>query len=416
MRVLRKFAAVRVVVCLAASVAALVAVFGGSASGSNRHSSSAPITIGASLSLSGDFSADGQAYQKGYELWAADQNKAGGLLGHQIKLDIVSDASNPAQVTSNYEKLIGSDKDPLVFAPYSSLLTVPAARVAQRYGYAMVGGADGAPTVFQSGLTNVFDVSVPVKDNLVTFAQWVASLPKSKRPKTAAYVTVNDPFTEPQLPVAQKILQAAGVKTVLNKVMPAEVTDYTSIAGQVANSKADIVVLGSVDVPTVSAFVQVFIQQHYNPKAFIATAGPDQGAQFVSAVGKGNENGIFVPNGWYPGFTKSDSRKMVSEYVKKYGGSVSGVNADIAEAYSVGQIMAQAVKATHGFDQTKILKYLKSGVTLNSVQGPVKFDKFGENLAQKTQTFQWQNGKLLQVIPTGIAGSVAPQYPKPAWN
>ena len=287
MRVLRRFAAIRVVGCVAASIAVLVAVFGGSASGTNRHSSSsAPITIGASLSLSGDFSADGQAYQKGYELWAADQNKAGGLLGHPIKLDIVSDASNPAQVMTNYEKLIGSDKDPLVFAPYSSLLTVPAARVAQRYGYAMVGGADGAPTVFQSGLTNVFDVSVPVKDNLVTFANWVAALPKSKRPKTAAYVTVNDPFTQPQLPVAQKILQAAGVKTVLNKVMPEEVTDYTAIAGQVASSKADVVLLGSVDVPTVSAFVQVFIQQHYNPKAFIATAGPDQGAQFVSAVGE----------------------------------------------------------------------------------------------------------------------------------
>jgi branched-chain amino acid transport system substrate-binding protein len=410
------FAAKRAVVCLAASIAVLVAVLGGTASGRNSHSSSSSITIGASLSLSGDFSTDGQAYQKGYELWAADQNKAGGLLGHQIKLDIISDASNPAQVTTNYEKLIGSDKDQLVFAPYSSLLTVPAARVAQRYSYAMVGGADGAPTVFQAGLKNVFDVSVPVKDNLVTFATWVASLPKSKRPKTAAYVTVNDPFTQPQLPVAQKILKAAGVKTVLSKVMPEEVTDYTAIAGQVAIAKPDIVLLGSVDVPTVSAFVHVFIQQHYNPKAFIATAGPDQGAQFVKAVGTGNEDGIFVPNGWYPGFKKADSQKMVHEYLKKYGGTASGVNADIAEAYSVGQVLTQAVKATHGFNQTKIVAYLKSGVTLNSVQGPVRFDKYGENLAQKTQTFQWQNGKLVQVIPTGIAGSVAPQYPKPAWK
>ena len=41
-----------------------------------------PVTIGASLSLSGDFSADGQAFQRGYELWAADQNRKGGLLGH----------------------------------------------------------------------------------------------------------------------------------------------------------------------------------------------------------------------------------------------------------------------------------------------------------------------------------------------
>lgn len=388
-----------------------------SAGAHNRaRAASSPITIGASLSLSGDFSADGQAFARGYQLWAADQNKAGGLLGHPIKMQIISDASNPAQVVTNYEKLIGSDRDPLVFAPFSTLLTLPAARVAARYGYAMVGGANGGPAIFSSGLKNVFDVSIPVKNNLVTFAQWVAALPKSKRPKTAAYVTVNDPFTQPQLPVAQAILKKAGVKTVLNKVFPAEVTDYNSIASQVASAKPDLVILGSVDVPTVSAFTQVFIQQHYNPKAFIATAGPDQGAQFVKAVGAGNENGIFVPNGWYPGFKKSDSQKMVKEYVAKYGGNASGVNADVAEAYSVGQVLTQAVKATHGFNQQKIIKYLKSGVTLNSVQGPVKFDKLGENLAQKTLTFQWQSGKLVQVIPTSTAGSVAPLYPKPAWS
>ena len=196
-------------------------------------------------------------------------------------------------------------------------------------------------------------MSIPVKNNLVTFADWIASLPASKRPKTAAYVTVNDPFTQPQLPVAQKILKKAGVKTVLNKVFPAEVTDYTAIASQVASAKPDLVVLGSVDVPTVSAFMHVFIQQHYNPKAFIATAGPDQGAQFVKAVGTGNENGIFVPNGWYPGFKKADSQQMVKEYVAKYGGTATDVNADVAEAYSVGQVLTQAVKATHGFDQAE---------------------------------------------------------------
>ncbi|MHB1570071.1 MAG: ABC transporter substrate-binding protein, partial [Solirubrobacteraceae bacterium] len=167
---------------------------------------------------------------------------------------------------------------------------------------------------------------------------------------------------------------------------------------------------------TVSAFVHVFIQQHYNPKAFIATAGPDQGAAFVKAVGTGNENGIFVPNGWYGGFKKADSQKMVQEYIAKYGGTPSGVNADVAEAYSVGQVLTQAVQATHGFDQAKIIAYLKSGVTLNSVQGPVKFDSLGENTAQKTLTFQWQNGNLVQSLPTSTPGSSPPIYPKPAWK
>jgi branched-chain amino acid transport system substrate-binding protein len=391
---------------------------GGSSSGSGGGSGggSKPVTIGASLSLSGDFAADGQAFQRGYQLWAADQNAKGGLLGHKVKLDIISDSSSASQVVSNYQKLIGSNKDGLVFGPFSTLLTVPSARVAARYGYAFVEGAGAGPAVFGQGLKNVFSVQIPIKNDLQNFAQWIASLPSAQRPKTAAYATVNDPFTQPQIPIAQKILQAAGVKTVLSKVFPAEVTDYTPIADQVASTHADLVILGSVDVPTVSAFTHAFVQQHFDPKGFLATAGPDQGAQFVKAVGTGNENGIFVPGPWFGGVQKADSLAMVKEYIAKYGGSPSDVNADVAEAYAVGQVLTQAVQATKSLSNQKIIAYLHSGATMDSVLGPVKFDSLGENTAGKTLTFQWQKQKLVQALPAGAPGVHPPVYPKPAWT
>jgi branched-chain amino acid transport system substrate-binding protein len=401
------------------AVAALVAACGGSSSGgssSTGGSNAKPITIGTSLSLSGDFAADGQAFERGYTLWASDVNAKGGLLGHKVKLQVISDSSRPDQVVSNYQKLIGSNHDELVFGPFSTLLTVPSSKIANRYGYAFVEGAGGGPAVFATGLKNVFDVSIPVKDNLVAFAQYIAALPPGQRPKTAAYPTVNEQFTQPQIPVARKILEAAGVRTVYSKVFPAEVTDFTPIAGQVVSAHPDIVVLGSVDVPTVSSFVHAFVQQHFNPKAFIATAGPDQGAAFVKAVGQGNQNGIFVPNGWFGGFRKADSQKLVKEYIGKYGGTPSDINADVAEAYAVGQTMAQAVAATHSLDNKKIIAYLHSGATLDSVQGPVKFDPLGENTAQKTLTFQWQNGALVQTLPAGQPGVRPPVFPKPPWG
>jgi branched-chain amino acid transport system substrate-binding protein len=400
----------------AVGVAAAIAACGSSSNGGSGGSGSGPVTIGTSLSLSGDFAADGQAFQRGYQLWAADQNAKGGLLGRKVKLDVLSDASSPAQVVTNYQKIIGSNHDNLVFGPFSSLLTVPSARVAARYGYAFVEGAGAGPAVFGTGLHNVFSVQIPVIDSLVSFADWVAALPASQRPKTAALVTVNDPFTQPQLPVAQKILEAAGVKTVLNKVFPAEVTDYTAIAGQVASAKPDLTILGSVDVPTVSAFTHVFQQQHYNPKLFIATAGPDQGAQFVKAVGTGNENGIFVPGLWFGGFKKADSQQMVKEYVAKYGGTPSDVNADVAEAYAVGQVMAQAVAATHSLDNAKLISYLHSGATFDTVMRPAKFNSLGENTIGKSLIFQWQNGNFVQTLPASTAGSVPPVNPKPAWG
>src|SRR5205814_8535693 len=124
-----------------------------------------------------------------------------------------------------------------------------------------------------------------------------------------------------QNPQDESSVKGAGVETVYNEGFPWEGADCGPIAGEVGCTRAEAMVLGSVDVPTVSAFVHSFIQQHYNPKAFIATAGPDQGATFVKAIGKGNENGIFVPNGWYPGFQKADSQQLVKEYIAKYGGT-----------------------------------------------------------------------------------------------
>ena len=106
-----------------------------------------PVTIGISLSLSGDFSADGNAFKQGYQLWADSVNKSAGLLGHLVKLDIVSDASSPTQVVTNCQKLISLDHVNLTFGPFSSLLSLPAAKAVARYGYAMVEGAGGAPVL-----------------------------------------------------------------------------------------------------------------------------------------------------------------------------------------------------------------------------------------------------------------------------
>src|SRR5665647_418013 len=54
-----------------------------------------PITIGISVSLSGDFSGDGLATEQGYKVWASVQNSHGGILGRKIQLKFLSDASSP---------------------------------------------------------------------------------------------------------------------------------------------------------------------------------------------------------------------------------------------------------------------------------------------------------------------------------
>ncbi|HJZ00478.1 MAG TPA: amino acid ABC transporter substrate-binding protein, partial [Streptosporangiaceae bacterium] len=378
----------------------------------------------ASLSLSppdGAFTADGLAFYKGYQLWAKDVNAHGGLLGRKVVLKILNDQSLPNLVVTNYQTLFGKDHVDLAFGPFSSLLTAPASAVAATYGMAFVEGAGGAPSVFDTPANqadhNVFDVSLPVADEMVPFVKWIESLPAGERPKTAAYPMAQDPFADPPVQLAEELLTNLGVKAIYTNIFPEDPTQYKAPAQQVAQSGAQIVVLGSTDVPTVQAFMQAFEQAHYTPKMFIAASGPDQGSAFTSAVGTGNADGMMVPNGWYPGYPNQASQQMVREYVAQYGGSPSGVNADVAEAYSVGQVMAQAVTATGGTDNAKIIAYLHSGVELNSVQGTVKFDALGENGAAAAFVFQWQKGNFDEVLtPAGTTGSVPILATKPPWS
>jgi branched-chain amino acid transport system substrate-binding protein len=409
-------------VVLGVSVLAAACTSASNSSGTttSTDSSTGPITIGASLSETGQFQADGLAFKAGYQIWVNDVNSHGGLLGRQVKLTILNDNSSPNQVVTNYQTLFGKDHVDLAFGPFSSLLSAPASAVAASYGMAFVEGAGGAPSVFDTPSNqadqNTFDVSLPIADEMVPFVNWVLNtLPTADRPKTAAYPMAQDPFADPPVQLAQTLLSNAGIRTVYSNIFP-EDGQYKSPAQQVAAADAQLVVLGSTDVPTVQQFMQAFEQAHYTPKFFIAAAGPDQGQAFTSAVGTGNANGMMVPDGWYPGYDNPTSEQLVDEYVKQYGGPKSGVNSDVAEAYSVGQVLAQAVDATHGTDNAKIIAYLHSGVTLSSVQGPVRFDALGENGAAAAFVFQWQNGQFVQVLPTPGAGSSGLLWPKPAWT
>src|SRR5262250_3939556 len=401
-----------------AAAMALAACSGSSTSSGGNSASKSPILIGTSLSLTGDFSVDGQAFERGYNLWVQNINKSGGLLGHKVTLKVLNDNSDPATVATNYTQLISTDHAAFVFGPFSTLLTASAAPVAARNHYAFIEGAGGGPLVFSLKLPNLFAVSPVIADQLVPFAEWVASLPSSERPKTAAYPMVDDPFAVPMVQNAQAILQNAGIKTVYAKIFPAENPAYKAGADQMAAMKPDMVVVGSPDVPGVQAIMQALMTQHFTPKILAASAGPDQGAAFLSAIGGSkNATGTMVPNGWYPGFNNPLSQQFVKDYIAKYGGTPADINPDAAEAYSVGETLAAAVNATKSLSNPKVISYLHSGATVQTVQGPAKFNAIGENTVAAHLIFQWQHGaKFVQVLPTSAQGSVAVVNPKPAWG
>jgi len=397
---------------VAALALAIAAAACGPASSNGAGDSSGPITVGVSLPLSGDFSGDGLATKEGYQIWAAYQNAHGGILGRKIQLEILSDGSSPTQVVTNYQKLINLNHVDFVLGPFSTLLTAPAAAAANRYGYAMVEAIGDGPAVFTQGLHNVFDVSASSKFQLITFAKWLAA---TQKPQPVAYATMTDPFLQPELDGSRAYLTSHGFTTAVYKTYPENATDFTPEASAIAASGAQIVVLGSMATDGY-AFIQSFIQDHFSPKVLIEATGPDQGTDFIKAVGANNTEGIMVPNTWFPGSTYYQNDQMVHLYLSLFGGAPSDISADVAEAFSAGQVLTQAVDHTRSTSNRALMSYLHSGVSFQTVQGPAVFAADGENSDATPYVFQWQKGVLVDVLPTGISHAVPIEPSKAPWG
>ncbi len=373
----------------------------------------APLKIGISLSLTGDFADPGKAAQRGYELWADEVNKAGGILGRQVELKIVNDASSPDQVVTNYQNLITQDKVDIVFGPFSSLLTIPSARVAKRFGYAFIEPAGGGPKVFDQHLDNLFFVQpAPVVKGGDIFAKYILSLPKDQRPKTAAYAKLDDPFAAPIADYVKKEFEAAGIKTVYDETYPAESADLTPIVAGYAAKNPDVVVGGT---QSLDAFAQVkaMIQLKFNPKWLFLSNGANSPTEFPDKVGANNVAGVFSSGDWYPASPAPGSKEFIAAYVAKYGGDASGIDSTSAEAFSCGLLLEQVAKKTGKVDNATIIKTLHKG-TWPTLEGDLSWDKYGAPQGEYLLV-QWIDGKLTTVFPADKAQH-APVAPKPAWG
>ena len=136
------------------------------------------------------------------------------------------------------------------------------------------------------------------------------------------------------------------------------------------NSHADIVLLGTLGLQDCAAFLKTFEQQHYNPKLIIAAAGPDQGQGFVQAVGAKNTEGLLVPNdGWWPQSTAYQNAEFVPFIEQQLKIGAADISSDQVQAFSVGQVLEQALAKTKSLDNQKLINELQTD-TYQTLQGP----------------------------------------------
>jgi branched-chain amino acid transport system substrate-binding protein len=362
-----------------------------------------------SLPMTGPVADVSKSGLQGYQLWSSQLNAAGGLLGHQLKLDVLDDGFDPNQTATDYTRLISQDKVNLLLGTFSSLLNAPASAIAARQGMLYVEPSGGAATLFTRGFTNLFfaqpgtTTSEPDR-----FVAWIASLPASQRPATAAYVTQDDPSAAPAVAVFKTRLQALGIKTVYDQTYEPSTTNFDAIASSVAHARPQLVIQGAV-ADDGAAFVRSLEKLNFSPRMLFQTNAPSDSA-YPAAIGRANAQGVFTAEAWSPQATYPGNAAFVAAYTKKFG---SPPTEDAANSYTAGQVLAAAIRAVGRVDQKALAAWLHTH-TVSTIVGPLKWNSAGDPEGSLLLA-QWQGGKLQIVAPKAAATTSHIVTVKPAW-
>ena len=407
MRRMRRGMALPAIVLAVALVAAACSSGGGGGGDPSK-----PLVIGASLPLSGDFAQPGEASRRGYQIWQDMVNANGGLLGRQVELKIVDDASDQNTVVSDYNRLINQNKVDLLLGTFSSLLNIPASAVAEKAGKTYICPSCGSPAMFNRKFKHIFFAQPAVASHQGDlFAQYIAGLPDEQRPKTAAYPTQDDPFARPVVESVQRQLETIGIRTVYSKVYPAETNNFDTMAGEIKDKRPDLIVQGAVFEDGVG-LIKSLKNADYTPKVMFQTSAPSNGDQYIKAVGgPGPANGVFYAVSWSPDTNYPLNQQFVQQYQAKFGGAPEE---DAADAFAAGEVLQAAVEAVGSLDQDRVSEWLHNNKA-QTILGPLSWDETGAP-QQAFILAQWQGNLSKVVLPREVANTDTIIFPKTNWQ
>ncbi|WP_082590347.1 amino acid ABC transporter substrate-binding protein [Agromyces sp. Soil535] len=391
---------------------AAAAVLAGCTAGASGNESDTddPIRIGASLPLTGPVADRSGPGYNGYELWAEQVNESGGLLGRPVELVVLDDGFDQDQVVSNYTRLISQDRVDLLLGTFSSALNLPASAVAERNGMVYVEPSGGAQEIFEQGFTRLFFAQPGTSETLPDrFLEWVESLPEDERPATAAFLTQTDPNTEPAVQGIQDGLEALGVETVYDDSYPVEQTSFDAVADAIGRAAPQVLIHGAVAEDGAS-LVQALQRVGFTPEVLFQTNAPTDTVNYPDSIGAENTEGIFTPVSWTPSAQFPGSQEFVEAYETKYG---TTPNDDASSSFAAAQILQTAVEAVGEIDQDGIAEWLHAN-TVETIAGPMSWDERGVPQGSLSLA-QWQDGRLVIVLPEDAAETSSVVYPKPAW-
>src|SRR6185295_9867761 len=127
----------------------LVLAVAASAHAQGKPAQGKSVLVGTVVSKSGVNADLAAGYAKGIQLWEAQVNAAGGLLGRPVEVKMLDDGSDAVRAGALYRQLIREAGADALIGPYGSAATKVASGEAERERKVMVNGAGPAQVVHE---------------------------------------------------------------------------------------------------------------------------------------------------------------------------------------------------------------------------------------------------------------------------
>lgn len=361
---------------LVASAAVLAVTFAGAAA-------QAQVRIATVGPMTGSNASFGAQMKAGAEQAVADLNKAGGVNGQQVVLEIGDDACDPKQAVSVANQM-ASRKVVFVAGHFCSSSSIPASKVYTEEGVLQISPASTNPRLTDEGAWNVFRTCGRDDQQGTVAGNYLAKEFKSDK---IAILHDNSAYGKGLADETKKTLNADGVTEAMYAAYTPGERDYSAIVSRMKQAGIDVIYIGGYHTET-----GLIARQAQEQGMKVTIVGGDALAtnEFWQIAGPAGENTMMT-------FPSDPQRRptaaaVVAEFKAK------GINPEgyTLYTYAAIQVWAEAAKKAGTTDAKKVADVLHGG-TWSSVLGDITFDKKGDVTKSDYVFYVWKNGKYAEM-------------------
>ena len=361
------------------------------------------IKFGAPLPLTGPLAPEAIKQQQGYDLWAEQANKAGGISvgGKKYKVEIVyaDYQSNTPRAVQTTEQMITQNNVNFLFGPFGSGAAKAGSSVSEKYKVPTIAATASSSQVYDQGYKYLFGTFTP-NDTLTTP---LTQMVKAKAPdvKKVAILARNDLFP---LAIAQEMEKSAkgnGLEVAYFEKYAIGTLDHSATLSQIKSLAPQwIFVTGYIN--DLLLVKKQMADQQIKATVVSMIAGPAY-QEFIDAAGAGGEN-ITSAAWWHPAaqYAGKDIFGTTSNYVKLFKEKYKS-EPDYAQASAsvAGALFQMAIEKAGSLDKDKVRDELAK-LDVMTFFGPVKFGPTGQINSLEPPVFQLQGGKPVVLSPALI--------------